>query len=113
MRKAEVYLFGKRAGFIEEKEPRGYRFWYDAEYLGKADSIPLSPLMPLTSETVESEALPAFFDGLIPEGWLLDIAEQSWKISARDRFSLLLARCKDCIGNVSVIPMERKEDDNE
>ncbi|MDE5835390.1 MAG: HipA N-terminal domain-containing protein, partial [Paramuribaculum sp.] len=50
-----------------------------------------------------------FFDGLIPEGWLLDIAEQSWKISARDRFSLLLACCKDCIGNISVIPMEESE----
>ena len=50
-----------------------------------------------------------FFDGLIPEGWLLNIAEQSWKISARDRFSLLLACCKDCIGNVSITPMEDKE----
>ena len=52
----------------------------------------------------------SFFDGLIPEGWLLDIAEQSWKISARDRFSLLLACCKDCIGNVSIIPVEEKEE---
>ena len=43
---------------------------------------------------------------------LFDIAEQSWKISARDRFSLLLACCKDCIGNVSVIPVERKEVEN-
>ena len=102
MRKAEVYLFGKRAGFIEEKEPRGYRFWYDAEYLGKADSIPLSPLMPLTGETVESDALPAFFDGLIPEGWLLDIAEKTWKLNPRDRFGCLLSCCRDCIGAASV-----------
>jgi serine/threonine-protein kinase HipA len=45
-----------------------------------------------------------FFDGLIPEGWLLNIAESSWKINQRDRMSLLLACCKDCIGAVSVIP---------
>ncbi|MDE6814273.1 MAG: HipA N-terminal domain-containing protein, partial [Duncaniella sp.] len=45
----------------------------------------------------------------IPEGWLLDIAEQSWKISARDRFSLLLACCKDCIGNISIIPEKEME----
>lgn len=77
MRKAEVYLYGNLAGFIEEMEPRGYRFWYDANYLAKSDSIPLSPLMPLSNEVVKSEALPAFFDGLIPEGWLLDIAEKT------------------------------------
>ena len=44
-----------------------------------------------------------FFDGLIPEGWLLGIAERSWKISRLDRMSLLLACCKDCIGAVSVV----------
>ena len=52
----------------------------------------------------------SFFDGLIPEGWLLDIAEKSWKIDTRDRMSLLLACCKDCIGAVSVVPIESKEE---
>ena len=52
------------------------------------------------------EKLFPFFDGLIPEGWLLNIAERSWKINQRDRMSLLLACCKDCIGAVSVVPEE-------
>jgi serine/threonine-protein kinase HipA len=43
-----------------------------------------------------------FFDGLIPEGWLLDIAEKNWKLNPRDRMGLLLVCCKDCIGTVSV-----------
>jgi serine/threonine-protein kinase HipA len=43
-----------------------------------------------------------FFDGLIPEGWLLDVATKSWKINERDRMGLLLACCNDCIGAVSV-----------
>ena len=102
MRKAEVYLFGKLAGFIEEKEPRGYRFWYDSQYVGDAHSLPLSPLMPLSADVMETEALPAFFDGLIPEGWLLDIAEKTWKLNPRDRFGCLLACCRDCIGAASV-----------
>jgi len=47
----------------------------------------------------------AFFEGLIPEGWLLDIAVTTWKINKNDRMGLLLACCRDCIGAVSVIPI--------
>jgi len=43
-----------------------------------------------------------FFDGLIPEGWLLNIAEMNWKINHKDRMGLLLTCCQDCIGAVSV-----------
>ena len=47
-----------------------------------------------------------FFDGLIPEGWLLEIAEDTWKINPRDRFGLLLACCRSCIGAVSIREVE-------
>ena len=58
--------------------------------------------MPLTEKPFESKTLFPFFDGLIPEGWLLDIAEMNWKINHKDRMGLLLACCQDCIGAVSV-----------
>ena len=48
------------------------------------------------------EALFAFFDGLIPEGWLLDVVSHNWKIDRKDRFGLLLVACKDPIGNVQI-----------
>lgn len=102
MRKAEVLLFGESVGLLEEKEPRGFRFTYDPDYLTKDGAIPLMPPMPLREEPYESDALFAFFDGLIPEGWLLSIAEKSWKLNPRDRFSCLLACCKDCIGAASI-----------
>lgn len=51
-----------------------------------------------------------FFDGLVPEGWLLDIAEKNWKLSARDRMGLLLKTCRDCIGAVSIEPMEEEKE---
>ena len=51
----------------------------------------------------------SFFDGLIPEGWLLDIAEKNWKLNGRDRMGLLMACCKDCIGAVSVYPLTENE----
>ncbi len=43
-----------------------------------------------------------FFDGLIPEGWLLDVVQDTWKVNSGDRMGLLLVSCRDPIGNVSV-----------
>lgn len=100
------------AGVLTEDDT-GYEFRYDSEYLKMNAAIAVSLTLPLKDKPYRDKVLFPFFDGLIPEGWLLDIAEQSWKISARDRFSLLLACCKDCIGNISVIPIERKEDGDE
>ena len=60
-------------------------------------------LHPLQKEAYKDKVIFPFFDGLIPEGWLLNIAEKNWKLNPRDRMSLLLACCKDCIGAVSVI----------
>lgn len=108
MKEAKIYVGNAFAGILTEDD-MGYEFRYDAEYLASDKAVAVSLTMPLTDKPYRDNVLFPFFDGLIPEGWLLDIAEQSWKISARDRFSLLLACCKDCIGNVSVVPYEGKE----
>lgn len=112
MKQAKVFLNNILAGVLTEDD-LGYKFRYDSDYLKSNEAVAVSLTLPLTDKPYRNNVLFPFFDGLIPEGWLLDIAEQSWKISARDRFSLLLACCKDCIGNVSVIPIGRKEDGNE
>lgn len=104
MKQAKVFINSTLAGVLTEDD-MGYEFLYDSGYLQSDKAEPVSLTLPLTDKPYRDNVLFPFFDGLIPEGWLLDIAEQSWKISARDRFSLLLACCKDCIGNVSIIPM--------
>lgn len=98
-----MYLYDRLAGRLTEDE-NGYTFVYDGDYLAASDAEPVSLTLPLTAEAYHDTVLFPFFDGLIPEGWLLDIAEKSWKINQRDRMSLLLACCKDCIGAVSVVP---------
>lgn len=108
MKHAEVYVSNKLAGVLTEDD-LGYEFKYDSDYLKSEKAEAVSLTLPLSTKPYREKVLFPFFDGLIPEGWLLDIAEQSWKISARDRFSLLLACCKDCIGNVSVLPVDGKE----
>ncbi|MCI9607389.1 MAG: phosphatidylinositol kinase [Muribaculaceae bacterium] len=111
MKQAKVLVGNSFAGILTEDDI-GYKFQYDTEYLssGKAEAVSLT--IPLSDKPYRSNVLFPFFDGLIPEGWLLNIAEHSWKISAKDRFSLLLACCNDCIGNISVMPFERKGNEN-
>lgn len=110
MKRAKVFVGEAFAGVLTEDD-MGYRFQYASEYLSSDEARAISLTLPLTDKPYKSNVLFPFFDGLIPEGWLLDIAEQSWKISARDWFSLLLACCKDCIGNVSVIPDGKEAED--
>jgi serine/threonine-protein kinase HipA len=104
-RSGKVYLKNIFCGVIYENE-KGYFFQYDEAYLNKSLAEPISLTFPLRSDVYHSKTLFAFFDGLIPEGWLLDIAERNWKLHYKDRMGLLLMCCKDCIGAVSVISNE-------
>ncbi|HRO76924.1 MAG TPA: HipA N-terminal domain-containing protein [Crocinitomicaceae bacterium] len=105
MRIANVFYKNNLAGIITESD-EGYTFQYDETYLISENAKPVSLTLPLQKQRYESKILFPFFDGLIPEGWLLNIALSNWKINPRDRFGLLLTLCKDCIGCVSVLPKE-------
>ena len=101
MKRAKIYIDDRFCGILTE-DPEGYHFKYDGQYLSMPDAKALTPTMPLQEEEYEKEMMFPVFDGLIPEGWMLDIVHNTWKIDPRDRMSLLLACCKDCIGNISV-----------
>ncbi len=104
-RQGKVFIGKQQAGIIFEDE-EGYHFKYLPDYLEQSDAQPVSFTLPLQKETFSSKTMLPFFDGLIPEGWLLDIAVETWKIDLRDRMGLLLSCCKDCIGAVSILPAE-------
>lgn len=106
-RSGEVYYKDQLAGLISEEED-GYVFTYEAAYL-KNNHLPVSLTLPLMETSYKSKILFPFFDGLIPEGWLLDIAIQNWKLNPRDRMGLLLTVCQDCLGAVSVKKIENSE----
>ena len=110
MSKALIQYKGINAGILKETD-EGYEFSYNEEYLADAASAPVSLTLPLTDKPYKSSVLFPFFDGLIPEGWLLDIALRNTDISELDRFALLLLCCKDCIGAVSVIPIKEEGDE--
>jgi serine/threonine-protein kinase HipA len=107
MKQAGIYVNDVFCGILTEDE-EGFHFVYDQTFLDRPDAAPVSPTMPLTDVQYDKEMMFPVFDGLIPEGWLLDIASTSWKIDSRDRMSLLMACCKDCIGNISVKPLDHE-----
>ena len=80
MKTALVYLYDRLAGRLTEDE-NGFTFCYDREFLASDDAEAVSLTLP----------------------------ERSWKINQRDRMSLLMVCCKDCIGAVSVIPEKDEE----
>lgn len=102
MRSAYIYNYGKFAGELKETEGGTYMFSYDRAYLNDKDSRPISLRLPLQAEVFTSKILFPFFDGLIPEGWLLNLTTQNWKLDQRDRMGLLMVACEDCIGSVTV-----------
>lgn len=106
MRKAEVRIFDQVAGTLVEDDDGEYTFSYAPDYLTGSQPIAVSLTLPLSADAYKSRDLPPFFDGLIPEGWLLDIAQDTWKLNPRDRMGLLLACCHDCIGAVSIREVE-------
>lgn len=108
MKIAKVYMHNRWAGVLTEDE-EGYHFQYEKVYLELPDSEAISLTFPLSGERFNSKTLFPFFDGLIPEGWLLDIAQKSWKLNPRDRMSILLKTCHDCIGAVSIHEHEENE----
>jgi serine/threonine-protein kinase HipA len=113
MRRQGFIYFGKKfAGILEETESGMYVFTYDPVYLAKQKSLPISLTLALRREPYESERLFSFFDGLIPEGWLLNLVTKNWKWDAKDRMGLLLLTCQDCIGAVSVFDTKQSRGHN-
>ena len=108
MRQAEIYRKDILAGILTE-DGGEYRFKYVASYLESENAFPISLTFPLQEAEFVSPVLFPFFDGLIPEGWLLDVALRNTDISVLDRMSLLLLCCKDCIGSVSEVSINDME----
>jgi len=105
MRQGEVYYNEHLAGIITETNEGEYVFQYDKKYIEEHPEDFITFTMPVTGKQYTEKRLFSFFEGLIPEGWLLDIASESWRINKNDRMGLLLACCRNCIGAVSVNPI--------
>ena len=106
MRRAKVYLFraglpaGRElAGIIEETEKnKSYKFVYERGYSAE----PVSLTMPVSKREYIFEEFPPFFDGLLPEGVMLEGLVRKSKIDSNDLFGQLMAVGRDMVGAVTV-----------
>ena len=104
MRRAEVSMHGLPAGILEELEAgRKYRFTYFERYTGPS----IASTMPVDVKEFLFDRFPPFFDGLLPEGLLLEGLLKQRKIDKFDFFSQLIAVGNDLVGAVTV--QEKKE----
>ena len=98
-RQAYVYLGDRKAGILEEIE-YGFRFTYSEDFLDSP--TPISVTLPIQQDSYESNELFPFFQGLIPEGWYLEIILKKLKLDKSDTFGILLATCAETIGSISI-----------
>ncbi|WP_448606705.1 HipA N-terminal domain-containing protein [Paenimyroides ceti] len=96
-RQAKIYFQDQLAGILAEGDD-GYTFIYEKAYVETINPKVVSLTLSLTEQPYHSKILFPFFDGLIPESWLLEIGEKHWKLNPRDRFELLINLCRDTIG---------------
>jgi serine/threonine-protein kinase HipA len=98
MRKAIVLVHGKRAGILTEIASNSYNFEYDENYDGDAVSL----TMPTSYKKYNYKSFPPFFEGLLPEGVMLEGLLRIVKIDKNDYFSQLIATGNDLVGAVTV-----------
>lgn len=100
MRSARIFVNGNFAGFFTEIEKGGpYIFTYEPGYSGR----PISLTMPIQKPPYRFARFPSFFDGLLPEGIMLEGLLRQQKMDQFDYFSQLAAVGNDLVGAVTVV----------
>ncbi len=99
MKKAKVFANGILAGELQEiKKNHHYRFIYSKQYQGPSVSLE----MPITKQLYEFDRFPPFFEGLLPEGMMLDSLLRQMKIDQNDFMEQIIAVGGDLVGNITV-----------
>src|SRR3990167_9091828 len=98
MKKARILVNGIVAGVLEKLEDNKYRFCYEPRYQGQ----PISLTMPLKNTVYEFNQFPPFFEGLLPEGVMLEALLRKYKLDKNDYFEQLLKVRRDVVGVVTI-----------
>lgn len=98
MRKARIYVNNTDAAVFETLDHGLYTLTHHTDYQG----APISLAMPLTNKPYKFDAFPAFFEGLLPEGIMLEALLRKFKVDRNDYFQQLITVGKDLVGAVTL-----------
>jgi len=101
----KVYYEEQQVGVLHPDAKKRLSFDYTPEWLGAAESFPVSKSMPLTKETYTDTAH-SFFTNLLPEAGLRDYVCAQLRISPNNDYDLLKKVGGDCAGALRVLPDE-------
>jgi serine/threonine-protein kinase HipA len=99
LRRAEIYIEKTLVGYLTEDE---YKTKYSFTYIDGYSGQPVSMTMPVEKPEYVFGKFPPFFEGLLPEGMLLEGLLKKRKIDRDDLFSQLMCVGNDMVGNVTV-----------
>ena len=106
MRHYNVYLEvgGRqvRVGEIEGDSSEDAFFSYSKEYITRNDSRAISVSLPIQDEPFSPEQTKAFFDGLLPEGFMRKSIATNMHLDENDYLSILYNLGKECIGAIRI-----------
>jgi len=102
MTKAKVFVHGVFAGVLMKLNHGKYLFSYESNYKG----APVSLTMPLNESVYEFDKFPPFFEGLLPEGEMLEALLRTHKLDKKDYFGQLLKVGRDVVGAVTIEELE-------
>lgn len=101
MREARILQHGIPAGVLRQTDEGAYEFVYLEGY----DGPPVSLTMPVRREAFSYQSFPPFFEGLLPEGYLLESLLRRAKLDAGDYFGQLVQVGGELVGSVTVEPL--------
>ena len=100
MKKLLIYQQGSFAGVLEEREEGKYQFDYADQYHGE----PVSLTMRDEKKTYHFDHFPAFLEGLLPEGELLEALLRKCKIDRSNYLKQIQTVGRDVVGSLEVFP---------
>ena len=106
MRRYNVYLEVDgsqiRVGKIEGNSSEDARFSYSKGYMSKKDSRAISVSLPIQDEPFSPKHTKAFFDGLLPEGFMRKSIAANMHFDENDYLSILYSLGKECLGAIRI-----------
>ena len=98
VRRARVWVMDEAAGLLEKDAGR-FVFRYLETYFGP----PVSLSIPVAKSEYSFDRFPPFFEGLLPEGEMLEGLLHQRKLERDDLFGQLLAVGEEMVGAVTVV----------